>query len=806
MKFGAIAALFAGVSSIASAAYAQSVDAGGAEPVAPAAEPVQSSGDVTTGLQDIIVTAQRRAENLQRVPVAVTAISAEEIDQLRVINAKGMNGLSPSLQIQSQGLQSNPTIIIRGVASGASNNAVDPKIGIYIDGVYIGRVVGSLFDLADVERVEVLRGPQGTLFGRNATSGAISITTAAPKGELALKGNISYGNYDALRGKVSLDLPQWGPLSVKVSYMHDEIGGDARNLIGGRTIDFRLRDPAFGVMKFADKLGGRNTDSAQVAARLELGNLTADYRFDYTDTRSVGRLAQSFGVIPDASGQLLGPIVGLQGMFGGITNIKTDGRLYEGANATSEEHIVTQGHSFTLTLPATDTLTIKSITAFRKFRQDPNMYDLGASGGLKFTAAQLGALLQGDIGGIFNPANLPGPNDSFFGLLTARSTSQTQFSEELQAQLTHDHFSLTTGVFYFHENSPASDVLGIFQPVANGVVLPIPAFDDIFGSGVTRTRAINDSLAAYGQFTYHLTDTLDITGGIRYTADKRRSEIYAISGGQGAQLGIGTYVRNYSKVNYTGIVTWRPTGDITTYAKIATGYVAGGILSGIPYDPESLTSYELGFKSQFLDNRVRTNIALFYADYDKLQTQTFTGGIQYFVNAGKAKIKGAEVEVTAIPFQGLSLNGNFSYTDFSYDSYIIDGIDYAKDARTAYAAKWLARASAQYDAPEFSNGSHLYGRFTGRYVGKTPLVAFPIADAAGNVASIDQYAYVDPYWILDAGVGLVNLNIGGADVSVNGFANNLLNKQVNSFGATVLQLSTVYDRGRTYGVELGVKF
>jgi iron complex outermembrane receptor protein len=767
-------------------------------------------------LADIIVTAQRREESLQKVPVAVTAIGAEQLDQLRVTNVRNLAGLAPSLQINTQGLQSNPTIIIRGVASGTSNNAVDPKVGIYLDGVYIGRTVGSIFDLSDIQRVEVLRGPQGTLFGRNATSGAISLVTAAPSGEFGVRGSVSYGNYDAKRAKVSVDLPAFGPLSLKFSYLHDEIEGDYKNLLGGRTIDLRQRDPAFGVQRIADRLGSRNVDGVGVAARLELGDLTADYRFDYTDARATGRMVQSFGVIPDASGQLLGPIIGLQPLFGGVTNISTE-RLTTVANASSTEHVVTQGHSLTLTYPLDDAITLKSITAYRKFRQDPNIYDLAASGGLRFTTAQLQALLAGNVPGVLNPANAPGPNDSFFSLLTSRSTSQKQFSQEFQLQLT-------------------SDILGIFQPVANGVVvdtsavgvipgLPVgqlpfdingdgiidaadsnPSLDSIFGSGITRTRAINDSYAAYGQLTYHLTDTIDLTGGIRYTIDKRENRITAIAGGQGGQLGIGDYKVDYKKATWAAIATWRPSDRMTAYGKVSTGYVAGGILSGIPYKPETLTAYELGLKTQSWGNRLRANVAVYYSDYKDLQTQNFINGRQFFDNAGKASIKGFEAEVDLVPVRGLTLSGNLSYTDFNYKSFILNGVDVADVARTTYASKWQGRASAQYDSEDLGMGGHLSARVDARYRSKAPLVSTPPRDLSGNIAILENYAFTKAYWLVDGRIGWVDMPLGGGKVSLSAFGQNLFNEHYNPFGAPVLQLVTSYERGRTYGVELGFNF
>ena len=805
MKIRIMALALAGASSLATTAHAQATaeDA----PVSNTAPPAKPENAV--GLADIVVTAQRREESLQKVPVAVTAISSEQIDQLRVTNVKNLAGVAPSLQVNNQGLSSNSTIIIRGIASGTSNNAVDPKVGIYIDGVYVGRTVGSIFDLADIQRVEVLRGPQGTLFGRNATSGAISLVSAPPKGEWGLKASASYGNYDQKRGKAVLDLPALGPFTVKLAYLHDEIDGDYTNLIGGQTLNLSLRDASFGTQRFAKKLGARNVDGGQVAVRGEFGAVTADYRFDYTDARASGRPVQSFGVIPDQSGQLLAPIVALQPLFRGITN-ESSSRLRQVANATSEERVVTQGHSLTLTAIGSDHLTVKSITAFRKFRQEPNIFDLSATGGLRFTATQLGAFLDPTLTNaqrqaiLFNPANAPGPNDHFFSLLTARSTKQKQFSQEIQFQLDGDGYEATAGLFYFHERSPATDILGILEPTPSGTVVPLP-FDPIFGSGTTRTLAINDSMAAYAQGTLHVTDTIDLTAGLRGTIDDRELRIYELAGGQGAVLGLGTYKVDYKRITYTGIATWRPNTDTTLYAKISSGYVSGGILSGIPYKPETLIAYELGAKTQMFNNRLRFNAAAFYSDYKDLQTQNFINGRQFFDNAGQAAIKGFEVEAELLPLEGLTLSGNVGYADLNYDTFILNGQDVADFARTTYTSKWTGRAAAQYDAPAFTNGAHLQARVEGRYRSSYYLTSTPLRNLAGQVVYEDLNKRPG-FWLVDARAGLVEFPIGGSSASISVFGQNLFDKKVVSFGAPALSLTGSYERGRLYGVELGYAF
>jgi iron complex outermembrane receptor protein len=796
-----------------------SILAAGALALAPVAQAEENAAEAqaeTTGqsasVQEIIVTAQRREESLQKVPVAVTAIGSQQLEALRVTSVRNLAGLAPSLQFNAQGQQSNPTIIIRGVASGTSSNSVDPKVGMYIDGVYIGRAVGSLLDFSDIQRVEVLRGPQGTLFGRNATSGAISIVTAAPKGEWGVRATGSYGNYDAWRGKVSLDLPQIGPFSIRLSYLHDQIDGDVTNTMGGKGLNIALRAPEFGTQRFVNKLGYRNVDGGQVAVRGEFGALTADYRFDYTDTRSSGRAMQSLGVIPDASGQLLGPIVALQPFFGGTTNEGLNGPLSSVAAATSEEHIVTQGHSLTLTLAASDSLTVKSISAFRKFRQDPVIFDLGSAGGMRFTFQQLGGLITPGLTPqqrqaiLFNPANAPGPNDYFFPLLSARATKQEQFSQELQFQLSNDSYQLTAGLFYFHEKSPGTEVLGILSPTPSATIVPSP-LDAVFGSGLTRTEGINDSMAGYAQLTWHLSDTFDITGGLRGTIDDRELKIFVISGAQGGSLGVGDYKATYKKLTWTGIATWRPTDQTTLFAKVATGYVSGGILSGIPYRPENMTSYELGAKTQFLDNKVRLNLAAYYNDYKDLQTQNFINGRQFFDNAGKAKIKGFEAELDVVPVAGLNLSGSVSYTDFDYKQFILNGQDVAAFARPTYFSKWTGRAAASYNSPDFtSEGGHVTALLEGRYRSTYYLTSTPLRNVLTGQPALEDRNMQPAYWLVNGRLGVADVPVGGARVSLSVFGDNIFDKRYISFGAPVLLFTGSYERGRTYGVELGVNF
>ncbi|MBW8910496.1 MAG: TonB-dependent receptor plug domain-containing protein, partial [Sphingomonas sp.] len=251
-------------------------------PTEQTAVPPAAAADASqSGLQDIVVTARRTSESLQRVPVAVTGLNAAMISNLQIQNFGDVAKTVPNLDSQRQfGSASAPQFYLRGVSTGSLKFEQDAGIGLYIDGVYLGRPAGTAFNLADIERIEVLRGPQGTLFGRNSTGGAINFITAAPKGEFGVKAEGTYGNYDRIKGRVTVELPALGPLSARISYLHDENRGYVKNSTPGRVFAFTA---PFGAARSAKTFGAENTDAVAVAVRLDLNPLTIDYKFDYTD-------------------------------------------------------------------------------------------------------------------------------------------------------------------------------------------------------------------------------------------------------------------------------------------------------------------------------------------------------------------------------------------------------------------------------------------------------------------------------------------------------------------------------------------
>ncbi|RYG96059.1 MAG: TonB-dependent receptor, partial [Alphaproteobacteria bacterium] len=182
------------------------------------------------GVEEIIVTAQKREQNLQTVPISITALSQDAIKANRIQDVRDLNAIAPNLTVRLSGGGSQiPNFTLRGILTSGTAAGTDKGVALYLDGVYMQAVQGSVFDFADIERIEVLKGPQGTLFGRNATGGAISITTRTPTGRFSARQELSYGNLDQLRSKTRVDLPQIGPFSATITYLHSEKRGDIRN-------------------------------------------------------------------------------------------------------------------------------------------------------------------------------------------------------------------------------------------------------------------------------------------------------------------------------------------------------------------------------------------------------------------------------------------------------------------------------------------------------------------------------------------------------------------------------------------------
>lgn len=734
-----------------------------------------------THLEEIIVTAQKQAENLQVVPVAVTALSSQALEDARVSDIRDISALAPRLIVTRQPGSANlPTVSMRGVTSGSTGITVDSGITLYINNVYLGRANGSLFDLAEIERIEVLRGPQGTLFGRNSTGGAINILTKGPRGELAAKLDMSISNYHGRRLRARLDTPEWNGFSAAVTYLHDEERGSVRNLTPGVKWDFTRRSNGIvGKIESAKTLGMRNVDAVEAAVRFDNGGpFKLDYRFDYTDRDATQAAVQVIGFSEEAGGDSARAIYAAQPALGGL-NIVSTKRLGAVANDLMTLNVLRVfGHSVTASYAVTDNIEIKNIAAWRGFNENVGGNDVGGGNAL------------------LDPAGSGRPY-KIFATIGGTPQKQRQFTNEFQITAKSTLLDVVAGAFYFVENSDGMPSLFSrlnFTTVPDRNPAPIAI-------AYRPLAARNASIAAFAQGTLHITDKLDFTAGARVTKDKRYYEDVTSSAPTGMAV-----TRKFKHTDWLATITYRPTSDIMAYAKVATGYIAGGIRSAISFEPEELISYEVGVKADLFDRRLRINAAAYTSDYKNLQVTLLQNNVTIIDNAGRAKINGLELEVTAVPFEGVTIGGNLGHTDFKYKEYIqvVNGVrtDVADKILPTLRPRWTGQLFGQFSKPIAGVGTFSV-RLDATYQSRTRLTAqSPYASS-----KLNELVTLDPFWLVNARASLSDLDLGGSKARLSVFVQNLMNKKNMEFATDLGSvIVATYRQPRTYGLDLSFEF
>ena len=751
-----------------------------ANPAVALAQDGGEAADQSTGVNEIVVTARRKSENLQEVPTSVTAFGEEELEALDITGFGDIGKTVPNLDVQRQfGSASAPQYFLRGIATGSLRFETDAGIGLYVDGVYLGRPASSAFDLAAVERVEVLRGPQGTLFGRNSTGGAINFITAAPSGELQVKASATIGNYDRYKGKISVDLPAFGPLSVRLGYMHDQNDGYVRNTSAGRTYNFAA---PFGTLTTVSSFGFENTETFSAAARLDLGEFVADYKFDYTDKDS-SQLGQ----------QLIGG--GLGGILGGIPGAvvvppSTTRRSSLPLDFSSASNLKVQGHSLTMTYDVSDSVTIKSISAYRKMDELVGLNDIDG-------------LSLADRNPLFDPTGVV-TGFPFQGIAGLSDRHQKQFSQELQllgnVPVGSGELDWILGGFYFRETGSDDNPVFIGTALPTGITL-VPNRGPGTGIGNTINRfgipsdyfagqdysVRNKSAAIYGHLGWK-SEHVELAAGFRYTKDNRRTVVRA---GGVIPFAAPPSNNSFSDDNWdfdvTATYVFNP--DIRAYARFATGYLSGGFIGGLAFRKETIDSYEIGLKGDFLDNRLRVNAAVFHTDRQNIQTLTFSPatGTQ-IISAPKGRENGFELEFTAVPTDGLTISTSVGY------------LDQNQTGVNSLSPKFTVSNSIQYDLPSFDNGSYISLRVDGFL--KDKRLSDPVVQPSNLVTTLPSH------YDINARISLSEIPVGGGYVKVSAWVQNLTNNKELEFARDLSNGSQigVFQVPRTYGLDLGIEF
>lgn len=679
-------------------------------------------------LREVVVTARKREESLQKVPVSVTAVTGDELQQRSLTSLQELGNATPNVSFYTQG-QSGRTagqVFVRGIGQADPVVTNDPGVGIYVDGVYLGRMQGLDLDMMDLSRVEVLRGPQGTLFGKNTIGGAINIVTTPPSleetsGNIQLTGG-SFRRHDAM-ARVNLPIkPDRLGLSFAISSRNQD-GYGTRLLTG-------------------ESMGNSKSLTARAALLFRASdNLDLQFAADRTRVREEAAVIKLLTVDPSQSAA----VMGLNGFLGATGQPLFDQRWVTpndytsnatGAN-TNDADI--WGVSFTATYKA-GANTLKSITSFRR-----NSSDRGVD-----------------------------PDGSPYQLIDELGhISQQQASQELQLSGTSfgERLNWVTGLYYFNEKAYERTTDYVFTPLAPvGVNL----------SFQTHIRANNDAYALYGQGTYALTEQLHLTVGLRETHERKTGSVYWLGWFPPYPVTL-PYQEGSSSWNALSPrlgLEYQVTPEVMTYVSVANGFKSGGFngrataaAGFVRYNPEKAWTFEMGIRSDLLDRRLRLNATAFYTSYRDIQFTVIQGNTNgqpdtVVGNAGKARITGGELELAALLAPHFTVKVSGGLTDAKYTE--------------VEASTLLTTASHFIDTPKWT------GTFAAEYawLAGDRLEVLARADAtsraltyldAANSPLVTQGAYT----LLNA---RLTMRMPGHGWSVSVFGTNLSDKQVYSGG------------------------
>lgn len=610
-------------------------------------------------LEEILVTAQHRSESAQSIPVSLVTMDLEQLAKQRIGGIANLNALIPNFDIDSFPANNQTLrLFIRGVGLTDPQVTQDPAVGVYLNGAYIARSTGLAFDIVDLERIEILRGPQGTLYGRNTTGGALNIITKKPDlGSVAFDQTLSAGNQQLFSSKTSINLPLAQAYAVKAAYFYQDRDGFVNN-----------DGPGGG-------FGDRESKGFRLDFRAELGpGVSLDYGYDWSDTRYYNYTAQA--VIPRDSTD-----TDLLGIVGAIAEQYVDyGSNRFSALATSVPLLPTDttidGHTLNLNWAINDALSLRSITAYREL-DDKSYIDFASSASgefrIDYTATVIGVAAGQDR------LDLP----------TVRPhLEQEQFSQELHLVGTlADSIDYIFGLYYFHEKAQ-EDARALHH------IFSVYPFDErtLYNIGGEYNEIKNDALAFFTQATWTpavLDRKLHLTLGWRLSRDSRKAErevtnAYLLDSNAAVAELLPTSVfaadadNDYDDDSFTFIAQYDWIDSINVYGKYAEAYKSGGFNIRDPqeqgfsngFDEEKLRSVELGFKGELLQRMLRFNAAVFYQEYDdfqyNFQLPFSISGTRVF-NVDEGEMSGVELDLTAMPAAGLRLQLSYAYLDSELD-------------------------------------------------------------------------------------------------------------------------------------------
>lgn len=649
----------------ASSAAAQDVPVGEASTDETEAEDQAPDGE-------ILVTAQRRTERVQDIPVAISAFGGEQVQKLGIASIENVASRVPSFYFGSFGA-SRPQLYIRGIGTRSFDPGSESSVGVFVDDVYLGRSSGSFGALKDVQRIEVLRGPQGTLYGRNTIAGAINVITRGPTRDFSgdFEAGISnYGGYEATAA-VGGPITDEGSLSFRVAGWRTFREGYAQNILTGTRFQ--------GI----DNWGGRARLRFEPTEAIRI-DLTAETVRDGDESAFSGFNRGSGPILNRTTGVLTpaNPRAVFLARPGVVPIIYTGGLT--GANS-SDPYLDRRADSYIGRIEIDlGFATLTSISAKRDLALDEGR-DLDYS-----------SIVSGDQRSI---------EDS------SQFTQELRFTSDPAGAASFDGaLDWIVGGFYYRDRSTRRDdfILGIESVVG--------LLTGAAQTSVSASTYETDSYALFGQATWHVTPRFDVTVGGRYTRDEKR----AVQAGTNTRPGVPLVAVPFTVDNSATFESFDPrivlsyelSDDANVYASYSTGFKSGGFQyvpfsvaqANVVFQPENITTYEAGIKAEWLDRTLTTNLAAYYYDYKNLQVSRIVdlgGGAaaSLITNAASSTIKGIDLEIIARPSDTFNVSIAYGYLDAKYDQYIFNATTDFSGTRLVRAPEHSVNVGAEWNVP-----------------------------------------------------------------------------------------------------------